>query len=226
MSDPSISRNRPNLGDYHLHLDPEIEAEIRALQSAPPTPRLRNLVLFPDWMALEPMTLDQILRTPPPTATSAPLVPRGTYTGTPRAADVGDLMKAIWGVPVVQDTTNRLLDQASERARREWHSASTGDQVLIISAGTAIAGGSLAGVLSNNQARAAAFNFIVDKDIPVPGVDGLTVRMKPRGGGATFRNIGGSGVTVSAGGQAGAGAQPPQVEVMVTLDLSRYLRGR
>jgi hypothetical protein len=216
----------PDLSDYHLHLDPELEAEIRALQSAPPTQRLRNLVLFPDWMALEPMTLDQILRTPPPTAASAPLVPRGEYTVPPRAAEVGDLMKAIWAVPVVQDTTNRLLDQASERARREWRGASTGDQVLLVSAGAAIAGGSLAGVLSNNQTRTAALNFIVDKDIPVPGVDGLTVRVKPRGGGATFRNIGGSGVTVSAGGQAGAGGLPPQVDVMVTLDLSRYLRGR
>ena len=64
MSDPFTSRRRPNLGDYHLHLDPEIEAEIQALQSRPPSPRLRNLVLFPDWMALEPMTLDRILRTP------------------------------------------------------------------------------------------------------------------------------------------------------------------
>jgi len=70
----------PNPGDHHLHLDPEIEAEIRALQSGPPSPRLRNLVLFPDWTALEPMTLDRILRTPSPTTASSPLVPRGNYT--------------------------------------------------------------------------------------------------------------------------------------------------
>ncbi len=30
--------NRPNLGDYHLHLDPELEGEIRALQSGPAIP--------------------------------------------------------------------------------------------------------------------------------------------------------------------------------------------
>src|SRR2546426_5110273 len=125
MSSPYSPRSRPNLGDYHLHLDPEIEAEIQALQSRPPSPRLRNLVLFPDWMALEPMTLDRILRTPAPTSPSRPLVPRGEFKGPPRAADVGDLMKALWGVPAVQDTTTRLLDQASNRARREWNSAST-----------------------------------------------------------------------------------------------------
>ncbi len=225
MSDPSAASNRLNLGDYHLHLDPELEAEIRALQSTPPTPRLRNLVLYPDWMALEPMTLDRILRTPAPTPTPRPLVPRGNFTGAPRAAEVGDLMKAIWAVPVVQESTNRLLDQVSDRARREWGSASTGDKVLIVSTGVTIAGGSLAGLLSNNQARTAAFNFVVDKDLPVPGVDGLSVRLRPRGAGATYRNIGGSGVTVSGSAQAGGGA-PTQVEVMVTFDLTRYLRGR
>jgi hypothetical protein len=212
-------------GDYHLHLDPELEAEIRALQSGPPSPRLRNLVLFPDWTALEPMTLDRILRTPPPSTTSRPLVPRGEYRGAPRAADVGDLMKAIWAVPVVQETTTRLLDQAGDRARRDWQGASTGDKALVVSSAAVIAGGSLAGVLSNNQARTAAFNFVVDKDLPVPGVDGLTVRLRPRGAGATYRNIGGSSVTVSASGQAGAGG-PPQVEVMVTFDVARYLRNR
>ena len=215
----------PNPGDYHLHLDPELEAEIRALQSGPPSPLLRNLVLFPDWTALEPMTLDRMLRTPSPTTVSGPLVPRGKYTGAPRAADVGDLMKAIWAVPVVQETTTRLLDQAGDRARRDWQGASTGDRALVVSSAAVIAGGSLAGVISNNEARTAAFNFIVDKDIPVPGVDGLTVRMKPRGAAATYSNIGGSGMTISAGGQAGAGG-PPQVEVMVTFDVARYLRNR
>ena len=84
MSSPFPPRSRPNLGDYHLHLDPEIEAEIRALQSGPPSPRLRNLVLFPDWTALEPMTLDRILRTPPPTAAPDPSC-RAATTPTPHA---------------------------------------------------------------------------------------------------------------------------------------------
>lgn len=224
MSDSFTSSNRPNLGDYRLQLDPELAAEIQALQSGPPSPRLRNLVLFPDWMALEPMTLDRILRTPSPTTASRPLVPRGEFKGPPRAAEVGDLMKAIWAVPVVQDTTTRLLDQVSNRARREWRSASTGDQVLIVGSAATIAGGSLAGILSNNQARTAAFNVVVDKDIPVPGVDGMSVRLRPRGAAATYRNIGGSGVTVSGGAQAGGGG-PTQVEVTVTLDVTRYLRG-
>src|SRR2546428_13826351 len=99
MSSPYSPRSRPNLGDYHLHLDPEIEAEIQALQSRPPSPRLRNLVLFPDWMALEPMTLDRILRTPPPPAASQPLLPRAEDPNPPRSAEAGDLMKAHWQAP-------------------------------------------------------------------------------------------------------------------------------
>jgi hypothetical protein len=134
-------------------------------------------------------------------------------------------MKAIWGVPIVQDTTTRLLDQVSDRARRDWRNASTGEQALFITSSAVIAGGSLAGLLSNKQARTDTFKFVVDKDIPVPGVDGLTVRLKPRGAAATYDNIGGSGVSISAGGQAGAGG-PTQVEVMVTFDVTRYLRDR
>ncbi len=135
-------------------------------------------------------------------------------------------MKAIWAVPVVQETTTRLLDQVSNRARRDWRRPSTGEQALVVSSAAVIAGGSLAAVLSNNDARTGPFNFVVDKDLPVPGVDGLTVRVKPRGAAATFRNVAGSGVTVSGGGQAGGGGLPPQVEVMVTFDVTRYLRGR
>ena len=225
MSNPYSPSNRLNLGDYHLHLDPEIEAHIQALQSGPPSPRLLNLVLYPNWRALEPLTLDRILLTPTPATASGPLVPRGAGPTTPRAAQVGDLMQAIWSVPAVRQTTTQLLDQVSQRARSDWQHASGGERALVVSSAAVIAGGSLAGVLSNNDARTGAFHLIVDHDIPVPGVDGLTVRLKPRGASATYRDIGGSGVTISAGGQAGAGG-PPQVEVMVTFDVTRYLRGR
>jgi hypothetical protein len=213
----------PSLGDYRLHLDPAIEAEILALRSGPPSSRLRNLVLFPKWFALDAPTLDRILLAPAPTPPARPLVPRGDGPAVPRAAEVGDLLEAIWGVPVVQQIATRLLDQASQRARHDWRSASGGDRALFITTAAVISGGTLAGVLSNNDARARVLDLIVNRDIPVPGVDGLTVRVKPRGGAATYSNIGGSGVTISAGGQAGSGGQAPQVEVMVTFDLARYL---
>ena len=116
-----------------------------------------------------------------------------------------------------------MLDQASQHAQRDWRSASGGERALFITTAAVLTGGTLAGVLSSNVARARTLDLIVNQDIPVPGVEGLTVRVKPRGGAATYSNIGGSGVTISAGGQAGAGGQP-QVEVVVTFDLARYLR--
>ena len=223
MTPPYLPFHRATLGDYQLHLDPALEAEINALVVGP-SPLLRNMVLFPNWLALQPNTLDRILRMPP-AQPSAPLVPRGEYQGTPRAADVGDLMQAIWGVPAVQHTATRLLDRVSHQAEHQWKSLSTGEQALVISSAGLIVGGSLAGILSNNQARQSVFHLLLNKDLPVPGVSGLTVRMLPRGAGFTYGNIGGSGVTVSADAQAGGGL-PTQVQVMVTLDVMQFFRHR
>jgi len=224
MGNPHSPFHLVSPGDYQLQLDPSVEAEINALLLGP-NPLLRNLVLFPNWLALQPTTLDQILRTPPPARSSGPVVPRGEYHGTPRAADVGDLMKAIWAVPAVQHTATRLLDQVSHQAEHQWRSLSAGEQALVVSSAGLILGGSLAGILSDNQARQGAFHFLLNKHIPVPGVSGLSVRMLPRGASVTYANIGGSGATVSAGAQAGGGL-PTQVQVMVTLDVMHFFRHR
>src|SRR6266545_1512452 len=225
MSDPYSRSRGPMLGDFQLRLDPELEAQIRALQSAPPSGRLVNLFLQPNWNALQQSMLDRMLLMPPPAPPSQPLVPRGAGPATPRAAEVGDLMRAIWSVPAVQNGARQVVDQMSQRARSDWQRASVPDRALFITTSAAIAGGSLAGVLSNNEARTRVFNLVVDRDLPVPGVDGLTVRLKPRGGAATYRNIGGSGVTVSAGAQLGTGGQL-DYDVMLTFDVARYLRDR
>lgn len=218
MTHPYTPYSGPTLGDYQLHLDPTIEAELTALQSGTPSRRLRHLVLFPNWLSLQASTLDRILRTAPPAHTSPPIVPRGAYHGTPRAADVGDLMKALWGIPVVQQTATRAADQAAHR----WRTLPTGGKVLLVTTTGLILGGTLAGILGNNQARTGAFNFIVNKNIPVPGLGSMSVRLHPRGAGATWGNIGGSGVTVSADAQAGGGL-PTHVQFMVTFDVTRYL---
>ncbi len=90
---------RPSLlGAYHLHLDPQIEAEIRAIEARQNFERLREVWLRPDWWRL-----DQILPPQPqwlrmrPAAPSPPLVPRGAGPDTPRPGEISDLMKAIWG---------------------------------------------------------------------------------------------------------------------------------
>jgi hypothetical protein len=222
MTHPYSPYHRATPADYQLHLDPTFEAEINALLFGP-NPRLRNIVLFPNWLALQPQTLDRMVSMPSPAHAGGPVVPRGAYHGTPRAADAGDLMKAIWAVPAVQQTANRLLDQVSHRARHDWASLSTGGKAAVITSAGMILGGSLAGVLGNNQARQGAFHFLLNKNIPVPGVSGLSVRMLPRGASFTLQDIGGSGVGVSAGAQAGE-RLPTQLQLMVTLDVPRLFR--
>jgi hypothetical protein len=219
MTHPYSPYHRATPADYQLHLDPTVEAEINALLFGP-NPRLRNLILFPNWLALQPATLDRIARMPSPAHSSGPVVPRGAYHGTPRAADVGDLMKAIWAVPAVQQTANRLLDQVSHRAKHDWASLSTGGKAAFITTSGLILGGSLAGILSNNQARTGAFRFLLNKNIPVPGLSGLSVRMLPHGASFTYQDIAGSGVGVSAGGQGGTNI-PTRLQLMVTLDVPR-----
>lgn len=221
MGNPYSPSNRLHLGDFRLRLDPDIEAEIQSLRSRPPSPRLLNLVLQPNWNALEQSTLDRLLLTPP-TPASPPLVPRGAGPATPQAGEVSTLLKAFWAVPRVQQGARQSLDQLTLRLRRDWRRASLADRVLVITTSAVIGGGALSGVLTNNEARTQAFNLIVNQNIPVPGVDGLTVRLQPHGAAATYRDIAGSGVTVSAGAQQGSGGGL-EVEVIMTLDVTRYL---
>jgi len=210
-----------NLGVPPLRLDPALEREIRALQSHPPSPRLRQLFLYPNWRALQQSYLDALLRQPPP-APAAPLVPRGRGPATPRAGELSDLLEALWAIPVVQQSANRVLDDAAGRLRRDWSRLSTGEQALVISHGALLLGGAIAGASTDPESRDFLFSLIVNRDIPVPGIEGLTFRVTPRGAGATLRDIAGSGVTVSgAGGVDRQGRAEYNVNVM--LDVTRFL---
>lgn len=216
-------RSGPTLGAGELRLDPQIEAEIRALRSAPPSLRLRELVLHPNWAGMNCAWLDQrtaSLRMRP--AASAPLVPRGRGPATPRPGDVSDLLRAVWGIPSVQQAANRLLDQAAERAQRDWSRLNTGERVALVTQGALIAGGALAGSMSNPDSRAFLLNLIIDRDIPVPGVDGLQLRVLQRGGQASLSNIGGTGISARAGGSVGESGRF-QGEIRLTLDLTRWV---
>ena len=216
-------RSGPSLGVGQLRLDPQIEAEIRALRSGPPSPRLRHLVLRPNWARMDCAWLDQRIATlhiPP--AAPAPLVPRGRGPATPRPGEVSDLLRAVWGIPTVQNGVNRVLDQAAHRAQRDWNRLSTGQQIALVTQGALIAGGALAGAMSNPESRAFLLNLIIDQDIPVPGVDGLQFRILERGGQASFSNIGGSGISARAGGSIGNLGEF-QGEVRLTLDLTRWV---
>jgi hypothetical protein len=100
---------------------------------------------------------------------------------------VGDLLRAIWRIPAVEQAATRLTDQLTDDF---WRRRSTGERVLIVTWGTIIAGGTLAGILGNRESRVWALDRINGQDLSIPGVDGLSFRLyaaegAPTGAGAT-----------------------------------------
>ena len=155
---------------------------MRALRLGSVTPRLRQLVLNPDWSRLQQSDLDRMLRQPP-TPGAPPLVPAGRGPATPRAGEAGDVAKAFWKVPLVQTAANQILDQVSRRAERDWNRMSGAQRALVITQTVIIGGGAIAGIMSNRQARGDVLNFLSGRDLPVPGVPGLTLQLRLGGSG-------------------------------------------
>ncbi|ANM31008.1 hypothetical protein ABI59_17660 [Acidobacteria bacterium Mor1] len=173
---PGMSEPRLNLGNFRLQLDPDIESEIRRLQGGVPSIVLRNRLMNPSWRLFQPSQMDW-LQMPPPTA-STPSVPRGAGPATPRPGQVGDLLGAVWRLPAVQQASSRLLDEVQRQARRGWNRSSPGERGLIVTQAILLGGGALAGVMSNDPARTFVLDFIDGRDIPVPGVSGLSVQLR------------------------------------------------
>jgi hypothetical protein len=218
---------RPSLlGDeYQLKLDPEIEAEIRAIEARQRFERLRSLWLRPDWTTLQQILPQQPLWLRPSSApTSPPLVPSGAGPATPRAAEIGDLMKAIWAVPAVQSAANRVIDQTTSTLRQGWRDASTGERALVVGHALLFAG-TLAPLLSEQRYRRQAFEFIQGKKIPVPGVRGGSVTVLPRGGAATLGLPWIPGSTIGGGFQRGDQTTPTSWNVMVNIDVAKLVQG-
>jgi len=86
-------------------------------------------------------------------------------------------MRAILHIPAVDSTLIRLRTQAGLRIRHDWRRLSTGARVLLIGQTALITGTALAGVLSNPEARQFTLGLIQNRDIPVPGVPGLSFRL-------------------------------------------------
>ena len=168
---------------YQLHLDPEIEASIAAAQQT-------QLLLAPETvrLSLSELDLDTILGTPPPPWLAAPtsppappLVPAGAGPSEPRAASPGDLLRAVMRVPAIDSALTTLQTRAADQVTRDWHSLSTGGQVAVVTQTALIGGGALAGALSDPQARTFVLGLVQNRDIPVPGVPGLTFQFNLTG---------------------------------------------
>jgi hypothetical protein len=74
-------------------------------------------------------------------------------------------------------------------------------------------------------ARQAAFDLIKGRDIPIPGVDGLSFRILDRGGSVTVP-LGVPGLSGSARLQFPGDPSHPDYNVMINLDVLKLLRRR
>ena len=91
---------------------------------------------------------------------------------------------------------------------------------------TGIVVGSRIGIiLANQPARHAAFNLIKGRDIPIPGVDGLSFQILDQGDSITAP-LGVPGLSGTARLQFPGAADHPDYDVTIKLDVLELLRPR
>jgi len=178
-------QNRPNLlGGQQLHLDPQLEAEMRRIELQAQLDEIlhpKKLQLAVQQLPFQPSAKPQWL---PPGVTP----PAGTAAGTPPApsdkepeaaheGSAGDLVKAIMAVPEIDGALTNLKTQAGERVQRDWGRLSTGEKVLVISTGVTIAGSALGGAMANPDSRNFLLQQVSGRDFPVPGIEGLSFQV-------------------------------------------------
>lgn len=119
--------------------------------------------------------------TPGEAVPPAAQVPAGPGPAEPRAATPGDLLRALAAVPAVEAALNRMRDLALARLRSDWRRLSTGERAALVGTAALVAGGALAGVLSQPGSRATALQQLAGRSLPVPGVPGFRVQLNLRG---------------------------------------------
>jgi hypothetical protein len=153
--------------------DPEIEARAFELRA--------TSLLDPAYMraSLLRLDLDSLMRvTPPPWASpmptdeGKPAVPAGKGPDEPRRAGAGDLLKAVMKVPAVDEALTRLQQDAGQQARTAWRGLSGGEKALVITQSALIGGGTVAGILTQPDARQFTLDLLQNRLLPT-GVPGL-----------------------------------------------------
>jgi hypothetical protein len=166
-----------------LRLDPELETEMavaRRMQQllSPETFRSSLLQLDPSILAESVTPPWLTMPTPGP---PEPLVPRGPGPETPRPGEASDALRAVSRVPAVDAALTRLRTEALGTVERDWRRLSTGGRALVITQTALIGATALGGILASPEARRGALDLIQDRDLPVPGVPGLTFQFNVTG---------------------------------------------
>jgi hypothetical protein len=183
MGDGFGYRPRIRLMDTQLTLDPALAASMQSSLSSPGLPagwaRPDFSVLMPQWGSIltPPNPLTTPMPTPPPSLWS--FTP-GAGPATPRPGQMSDLTGAIYGLPVTQMLVGRVREAGAHQLgmlRRDWDRSSTGERVGLVTFSARVAGSSVAMLMANQPTRDGVIGLINGRDIPVPGVGGLSFNL-------------------------------------------------
>ncbi|HEY6221839.1 MAG TPA: hypothetical protein VIX13_04820, partial [Candidatus Eisenbacteria bacterium] len=217
---------RIRLLDQELHLDPDIQRMARELEAQMAARQIVGLWLRPDWNALLPAW--QSIMSQPLQRPAAPMFTPGAGPAIARPAELSDLTGAVWQLQPVQRLAEQAHDEGLRRLRllrAEWNRASPGERTVMVTMTSIVVGSSIAIILANRPTRQAAFDLIKGRDIPIPGVDGLSFQILDRGGAVTVP-LGVPGLSGSARLQFPGAPSHPDYNVMINLDVLEFLRSR
>jgi hypothetical protein len=219
---------RPRLlsDDYKLRLDPRLTLGMRTSETREQFKNLYSLWLRPDWSQLQ-----QILHRQPPewwklqlaqAYTSAPPASSPPVQGpeTPKAAEISDLVSAIWALPMVQQAANRVGDDTTLSLRR----GSTAEHAAVIG-GAVVHLATLTPLLIEQRYRKQAFDFIQGKEIPVPGVRGGSITVLRGGVSAKTDTFVLEGATIGGSYQRGNATTRDSWNIMLTIDIPKMIDG-
>jgi hypothetical protein len=214
---------RFHLLDQELHLDPDIQRMARELETRMAARQIVGLWLRPDFS----LPAWQTIMARPLPRPAGPMFTPGAGPSTPRPGDFSDVTSAICQLPPVQGLVERAHDEGLRRLRllrAEWDRASPGERAVIVTMTSIVVGSSIGIIVANQPTRQAAFDLIKGRDIPIPGVDGLSFQILDRGGSVTVPL--GHGFSGSTRLQFPGDASHPDYEVMIKLDVLEFLRRR
>jgi len=234
MGDFGYRPRNIRLFEGQLTLDPDIVRMMAEIETQMAARRFLQDMLRPNWSLVLP-DFQSIVSSPQPNIFSTPAPPSGTpipYPNavgpvTPRAGELSDVTGAFYQLAFVQRLVTQAHDEGMRQlgvARREWNIAPTGQRIVMVTMATVFAGALITPIVANQQTRDLAFGLIKGRDIPVPGVDGLSFQILDRGGAVTTP-LGVPGLSGHARLQFPNSAAP-SYEVGVSFDVMEFVRSR
>lgn len=234
MGDFGYKPKNIRLLDAQLTLDPDIMRMMGEIEAQMTERKVLVDILNPNWSLILPdfqsilnTSSKDIFKTPAATPAPSQWSKPGAGPDTPRAGELSDVTKALYQLPAVQNIMTRAHDEGLRQVRllrNDWDTASTSDRVMMVSMATVFAGSLITPIVANQKTRDLAFGLIKGKDIPVPGIDGLSFKLLDKGGGITTP-LGVPGLSASAQLQFPNSAAP-NYEFTVNFDVMEFVKSR